>query len=54
MDLKQVIGLATTGALAVFAARAASSFVGGPGTIKGLAAELAGAVVGVFVASKLK
>jgi hypothetical protein len=54
MDLKQALSLATTGALAVFAARAASSLVGGPGTVKGLAAELAGAMVGVFVATKLR
>jgi len=54
MNASQAISLATTAALAVFAARAASSLVGGPGTIKGLAAELAGGMVGVYIASRLK
>jgi hypothetical protein len=54
MNASQAISLATTAALAVFAARAASSLVGGPGTIKGLAAELVGGMVGVYVASRLK
>jgi len=54
MNLSQAINLATTAALAVFAARAASSLVGGPGTVKGLAAELVGGMAGVFLASKLR
>jgi hypothetical protein len=54
MSAGQAIQLATTAALAVFAARAASSLVGGPGTIKGLAAELVGGCVGVWVATKIK
>lgn len=54
MNLSQAITLATTAALAVFAARAAASLVGGPGTIKGLAAELAGGMAGVYLATKLR
>jgi hypothetical protein len=54
MNASQALSLATTAALAVFAARAASSLVGGPGTIRGLAAELAGGMVGVWLASKIR
>jgi hypothetical protein len=54
VNLNQAISLATTAALAVFAARAASSIVGGPGTIKGLAAELVGGMAGVWLATKIR
>lgn len=53
MNATDALKLATTAALAVFAARAAASLVGGPGTVKGLAAELAGGMVGVWLASKI-
>jgi hypothetical protein len=54
VNASQAIQLATTAALAVFAARAAASLVGGPGTVKGLAAELFGGCVGVWISTKIK
>jgi hypothetical protein len=54
MTASEALTLATTAALAVFAARAASSLVGGPGTIKGLAAELGGGILGVWLATKIR
>jgi hypothetical protein len=54
MNASEAIALATTAALAVFAARAAASLVGGPGTVKGLGAELVGGMIGVWLATKIR
>lgn len=50
MTSKEVLKLATAGALAVFATRAAVQLLGGRG---GILAEVAGASLGIYLAGKL-
>lgn len=51
MNTSQIISLATAGALAVFATRAASQLLGGKG---GLLVEVAAAAGGIYLAGRLK
>lgn len=54
MNSKQIITLATTAALAIFAAQAASSLAGArEGTLSGTAIKIAGGMGGVWLATKL-
>lgn len=51
MNAQQALKLATTGALALFAAKALTAIMGGRG---GILTEVAGAAAGVFLASKIQ
>lgn len=54
MTSKQILTLATTAALAVFAAQAAAAMLGAKdGTLSGTAIKIGGGMAGVFLAGKL-
>lgn len=52
--MKEILPIATTAALAIFAGQAAAAVLGAKqGTISGIAITIAGGMAGVYAASKL-